>query len=262
MAQAVILLHTNWQHIAENLVEKKQFPIGKYLLGYLYQTWSTSSAKIASGSLIGTGGPWWLLQIWLNLHTMKVVDRPPLSDAEFPRFEPIINEDGEVITKHRCMSFGEAASTNAGSKLSAKLFRDWFTNFYDGFPRNTRIWYAYEGFASFELPADFRFDEINSAKYDKSREVFSTAISPCILLVDIHQGKNNQVSYEFYHPKSAARQLGMGQLPISLFFADKIQSKAEIISALMMDRLLNIRGPPLGSIDNIKLRMLRSAAFD
>jgi hypothetical protein len=26
----------NWQHIAENLVEKKQFPLGKYLLGYLY----------------------------------------------------------------------------------------------------------------------------------------------------------------------------------------------------------------------------------
>lgn len=85
---------TNWQHLAENLVEKKQFPLGKYLLGYLYQTLSTASAKIASGLQIGTGGPWWLLQIWLNLHTMKVVDRLPLSDAEFPRLEPITNEDG------------------------------------------------------------------------------------------------------------------------------------------------------------------------
>lgn len=28
----------NWQHIAESLVEKKGFPLGKYLLGYLYQT--------------------------------------------------------------------------------------------------------------------------------------------------------------------------------------------------------------------------------
>jgi hypothetical protein len=68
------------------------------------------------------------------------------------------------------------------------------------------------------------------------------------------------MTYEFYHPTSVARQLGMGQQPISLFFADKIQSRGEITSALMMDRLLNIPGPPLGSIDNIKLRMLRSAA--
>jgi hypothetical protein len=54
----------------------------------------------------------------------------------------------------------------------------------------------------------------------------------------------------------------MGQLPISLYFADKIQSRGEITSALMMDRLLNIPGPILGSIENIKLRLLRSATFD
>ncbi|XP_025875759.2 uncharacterized protein [Oryza sativa Japonica Group] len=136
------------------------------------------------------------------------------------------------------------------------------TIFMTGFPRNTRIWFAYEGSAGFELPGDFRFEEINSEKYDKSIEVYSTAISPCILPVGIHQGKNIQMTYEFYHPISAARQLGMGQLPISLFFADKIQSRGEITSTLMMDRLLNIAGPPLGSINNIKLRMLRSAAFD
>lgn len=54
----------------------------------------------------------------------------------------------------------------------------------------------------------------------------------------------------------------MGQLPIGLYFVDKIQTKGEITSALMMDRLLNIRGPPLGSIDNIQLALVRSAAFN
>nr|ABF96978.1 hypothetical protein LOC_Os03g33870 [Oryza sativa Japonica Group] len=202
----------NWQHIAENLVEKKQFPHGKYLLGYLYQTLNSAITKMASRLSIGTGGPWWLLQIWLILHTIMVADQPLLTNARFPRFEPIIGEDGENITTCRCMSFGEATS------------------------------------------------EINSEKYEKSREVYSRASSPCILAVGIHQGKNIQMTYEFYHPTSVARQLGMGQQPISLFFADKIQSRGEITSALMMDRLLNIPGPPLGSIDNIKLRMLRSAA--
>lgn len=228
----------------------------------LYQTLNTTTTKIAFRALIGTGGPWWLLQIWLNLHTRMVAKRPPLADARFPRFEPIIKDDGETVTTCRCMSFGEAASVSTASKLSAEPFREWFNNFYDGFPRSTRIWFVYEGHGTFELPGDFRFEEINSEKYEKSREVYSTAISPCILPVSIHQGKNIQMIYEFYHSTSAARQFGICQLPISLFFADKIQSRGEITSTLMMDRLLNIEGPPLGSINNIKLRMLRSAVFD
>jgi hypothetical protein len=252
----------NWQRIAENLVEKKHFPLGKYLLGYLYQTLNTTIDKMASGKTNCIGGPWWLLQIWLNLHTRKVANRPELTDVEFPRFEPIIKDDGETSTTYRCRSFGEAALISSVCKLSAEPFKEWFNNFYDGFPRNDRIWFAYEGSASFELPDDFRFEEINSEKYDKSREVLTTAINPCIIPVGIHQGKNIQMTYEFYHPISAARQFGMGQLPISLFFADKIQSRGEITSFLMMDRLLNLEGPPLGSNENIKLKTFRSAAFD
>ena len=124
----------NWQHLAEKLVEKKQFPLGKYLLGYLYQTLSNASAKIAYGTVIGTCGPWWLLQIWLNLITKEVVDRPSLTEEDFPRFELITDEDGEEVTHCRCMSFGEAASRNTGAKLSAELLKDCFCNFYDGFP--------------------------------------------------------------------------------------------------------------------------------
>jgi hypothetical protein len=160
------------------------------------------------------------------------------------------------------MSFGEAASVSTACKLSAEPFQHLFNDFYDGFPRNDRIWFAYEGSASFELPDDFRFDEINYEKYDQSREVLTIAISPCIIPVGIHQGKNIQMTYEFYHPISAARQFGMGQLPISLFFTDKIQSRGEITSFLMMDRLLNLSGPPLGSIENMMIKAFRSAAFD
>jgi hypothetical protein len=39
---------------------------------------------------------------------------------------------------------------------------------------------------------------------------------------DVH-GAAVETTYEFYHPMSSARQLGMDQLPIGLFFADKIQ---------------------------------------
>ncbi|BAH93508.1 Os06g0357000 [Oryza sativa Japonica Group] len=146
--------------------------------------------------------------------------------------------------------------------MSVECLSDWFNNFYDGFPRNSRTWFAYECSKDFEFPIDFRFDEINHERFEKSRMLLSTAISPCILPVGIHQGRKTPVSYKFYHPMSAGRQLGLGQLPIGLFFVDKIQTRGVITSALMMDRLLNILGPPLGSIDNIELAVIWCATFD
>lgn len=233
------------------LVDKKQLPLGKYLLVALYQTLGAASAKTAVDTVIGTGGPWWLFQVCLNLHTIKVSKRSALTEARFPSADdPTEDYDGNKVSTRRCMSFGEAASY-AGSELSAELFSDWFGNFCDGYPRDSRIWFAYDHSENFELPANFRFDKIN-------HEVLTAAISPCILPVGIHQGRNIQVSYEFYHPTSAARQLGIGQLPISLFFVDKIQTSGEITSALMMDMLLSIPGPPLGCIDDIELALMRS----
>jgi hypothetical protein len=70
---------TNWQFLAEALETKRQFPLGKILLDYLYQMLSNASAKIATGSVVGAGGPWWQLQTWLNLVVMMVVNRPPLT---------------------------------------------------------------------------------------------------------------------------------------------------------------------------------------
>nr|CAE04029.1 OSJNBb0068N06.5 [Oryza sativa Japonica Group] len=197
---------------------------------------------------------------WLNLMVMKVVNRPSVIEAEFLRLEPIIEDDGEERTHRKCTSYRGYASTLAdtGAKLSAELLKDWFCSFYEGFQKDAPIWFPYEDSALLELPSDFRFEDINHERYEKSREVFSAAISPCILPVGIHQGRNIQVSYEFYHPMSSARQLGMGQLPIGLFFADKIQCRGEISSTLMMDRLLNLEGPPLGSIENIELARFRN----
>ena len=255
---------SNWQFLAEALEAKKQIPLGKILLGYLYQMLSNASAKMAVGLVVSAGGPWWLLQTWLNLVAMKAVNWPAVTEAEFPRLEPITDDDGEERTHRRCMSYGEYASTptDAGAKLTAKLLQDWFCSFYEGFQRDARVWFPYEDSMHLELPADFRFEDINHEKFQKSREVFTAAISPCILPVGIHQVRNIRTSYEFYHPMSSARQFGMGQLLIGLYFADKIQCRGEISSTLTMDRLLNLQGPPLGSIEDIELAMFRSRNFD
>jgi hypothetical protein len=162
---------TNWQFLAEALETKRQFPLGKILLGYLYQMLSNASAKIAVGSVVGAGGPWWLPQTWLNLVVMKVVNRPSVLEAEFPRLEPIIDDDGEECTHRRCTSYGEYASTpvDAGAKLSAELLKDWFCSFYEGFQKDARIWFLYEDSAQLEHPVDFRFEDINHEVYQSSR---------------------------------------------------------------------------------------------
>src|SRR5512141_1442099 len=120
---------------------------------------------------------------------MKVVNRPSVTEAEFPRLEPII-EDDEECTHRRCMSYGEYASTpaDAGAKLSAELLKDWFCSFYEGFQKDTRVWFLYEDSTLLENPLDFRFEDINHERYQKPREIFSAAISPCILPVGIHHG--------------------------------------------------------------------------
>nr|CAD40007.3 OSJNBb0052B05.10 [Oryza sativa Japonica Group] len=116
--------------------------------------------------------------------------------SRIPRLEPIVEDDGEECTHRRCMSYGEYVSTpaDAGAKLLAELLKDWFCSFYEGFPKDARVWFPYEDSVHLDLPSDFRFEDINHEKYQKSREVFSAAISPCILPIGIHQGRNVQTT--------------------------------------------------------------------
>jgi hypothetical protein len=145
---------TNWQFLAEALETKRQFPLGKILLGYLYQMLNNLSAKIVVGSVVRAGGPRWLLQTWLNLVVTKAVNWPSVTEAEFPRLEPTTDDDGEERTHHRCMSYGKFASTpaDAGTKLSAELLKDWFCSFYEGFQKDARVWFPYEDSVNLEVP--------------------------------------------------------------------------------------------------------------
>jgi hypothetical protein len=123
---------------------------------------------------------------------MKFVNRPSVTEAEFPRLEPIEDSDGEERTHRRCTSFGEYASTptDAGAKLSAELLKDWFCSFYEGFQKEARVWFLYEDSTLLENPLDFRVEDINHDRYQKTREIYSTAISTCVLPIGIHQGRN------------------------------------------------------------------------
>nr|ABB47256.1 hypothetical protein LOC_Os10g20360 [Oryza sativa Japonica Group] len=108
----------------------------------------------------------------------------------------------------------------------------------------TRNWFPYEEFEGYELPSDFNLNNINSD--EASREIFITAITPCILQTGISMGHHSHISYEFYHPLVVAHQLGFGQVPIKVYFIKKIQTRGTITSALKCDCLPNLNGPNLG----------------
>jgi hypothetical protein len=170
-----------------------------------------------------------------------------------------ISNDADEIT-HQCMSFREATSIYPRLGPLDEKLQIWFEHFYNGFPRSTRIWYSNTDFSSYELPIDLRLDEINSD--NKSRDIFISVVSPCILSTGISTGRYSEVSYEFYHLMVAARQLGYGQLPIGLYFLRKIQTRGIVISTLLFDRLLNLEGPILRSPADIDIHPMRSRLFD
>lgn len=84
---------------------------------------------------------------------------------------------------------------------------------------------SYEPFSDYELPSDMRLSDLNDPIDPRFRENFVAAITPCIFLTGISQGKTIKPSFEFYRPMSAARQFGLGQLPIGLFFIRSVKAK-------------------------------------
>jgi hypothetical protein len=90
----------------------------------------------------------------------------------------------------------------------------------------------------FELPIKFSFESINTEA--ESMESFGEAITPGILPVNFFTGRSHQLSYVFYYPSVAARQLGFGQVPAHLFFANRVKPKESVSSGLEYDQLRNL----------------------
>jgi hypothetical protein len=60
---------TNMQSMAERLASGDKIPLGKHLLGAVYCMLHQVLAKLTNNQPPGNiGGPWWFLQLWLNLY--------------------------------------------------------------------------------------------------------------------------------------------------------------------------------------------------
>ena len=60
--------------MAEHLAVGTKIPLGKYLLGSAYHLMHQVAAQLLKNEVVHTiSGPWWLIQIWLNLYMHKIV---------------------------------------------------------------------------------------------------------------------------------------------------------------------------------------------
>jgi len=78
---------SNYLTLAEKIAGNSKIPLGRILLGALYNLLNKVSQYLMQNETVPTlTGSWWLLQLWLNLHLHKLVT-PELINLSFPSLE-------------------------------------------------------------------------------------------------------------------------------------------------------------------------------
>ena len=73
----------NHKYLVERLATGNEIPLGKYLLGSAYHLMHQVVVQLLKNELVHTiSGPWWLIQLWLNLFMHRIV-RPDLRNLSF-----------------------------------------------------------------------------------------------------------------------------------------------------------------------------------
>ena len=100
----------NHKPMAEHLAVGTEIPLGKYLLGSTYHLMHQVATQLLKNEAVHTiSGPWWLIQMWLNLYMHKIV-RPDLKNLSFPSSDFDEEYRGEEGRTRQCIIYGEVAS--------------------------------------------------------------------------------------------------------------------------------------------------------
>jgi len=97
-------------------------------------------------------GPWWLIQLWLNLYMHKTV-KPDLRDLSFPSSNFGEEYKGKEGRTRRCTNYGEAASAIIIDFDVVHLFK----KFYRGFDADVCTWLPSNEGENNELTFPFKF---------------------------------------------------------------------------------------------------------
>jgi hypothetical protein len=132
VVREVHLLWFNLRTHNQRLAYGVKIPLGKHLLRAVYRMLHQVSTKLATNQPPGNiGGPWWFLQLWLNLYTHKVIGHE-ITQQEF-RADYLENGTPK---SHRCTNFGEAVSSMPVERLAPNKVANCFKLFYIGLEDN------------------------------------------------------------------------------------------------------------------------------
>jgi hypothetical protein len=143
-------------------------------------------------------GPWWFVQMWLQLYMHQIV-AIDLNNRHFPSTN---YKKGETQSTKGCQTYGEAASNVSINQGIGQLFELFFRGFADP------LWLPYLYNDNLTLPCEFSFETGCNGVH--SIAIFNAFIHPCIMPVEFCRGRQVQSTFEYYQPNMMARQLGCG----------------------------------------------------
>jgi hypothetical protein len=223
----------NYIAMAEDLATSHLIPLGKYLLGSVYHMLhQTTHLMYTSQKIPCVNGPWWFVQMWLQLYMHQIVGIN-LNNRHFPSFG---YKEGEIQITKGCQTYGEAASTISIDQNISQLFELFFRGF------TNPLWLPYLNNDNLTLPYEFSFE--NGCNDARSIEIFNIFIHPCILPAEFCGGRQNHSTYEYYQPNMMARQLGCGQVPPRLFLQKFLKPREEIKENLQAKRVFEYQCSP------------------
>jgi hypothetical protein len=156
--------------MAEELATGTPIPLGKYLLGSVYHMLhQTTYLMHTSQKIPYVNGPWWFVQMWLQLYMHQIV-AIDLNNQHFPSTN---YKEGETQSNKGCQTYGEAASSVSINKSIDQLFELFFRGFADP------LWFPYLNNDNLTLPCEFSFE--TGCNDVHSTEFFNAFIHPCIL---------------------------------------------------------------------------------
>jgi hypothetical protein len=216
--------------MAEDLAIGNLIPLGKYLLGSVYHMLhQTTHLMHTSQKISCVNGPWWFVQMWLQLYMHQIVGID-LNDRHFPSAN---YKEGETQTTKGCRTYGEAASTISIDQNISQFFELFFKGFANP------LWLPYLNNDNLTLPCEFSFE--TRCNDVKSIAIFNIFIHPCILPAEFSGGRQNQSTFEYYQPNMMARQPGCSQVPPRLFLHEFLKPREDIKELLQAKRVFEYR---------------------
>jgi hypothetical protein len=174
-------------------------------------------------------GPWWFVQMWLQLYMHQVV-AIDLNNQHFPSTN---YKEGETQSTKGCQTYGEAASTMSINQSIGQLFELFFRGFANP------LWLPCLDNDNLTLPCEFSFE--TGCNDVHSIAIFNAFIHPCIRPAEFCGGRQVQSTFEYYQPNMMARQLGCGQVLPRLFLHEFLKPREDIKESMQAKRVFEYK---------------------